>query len=149
MHWFLLTFEMFILSLKRTVRFVVFSNPYGKGYRKRDGRFDKRQGRGGGGGGGGGGSGRGGGGGGFRGDRGGGGLRARSGWFKVTVSVITFEPVHQQIHIVIHQRRLDFALSVWQIPHGRKYEKKWLVTALQNICSVPYTPVQVSLSTVS
>ncbi|XP_037317590.1 nuclear RNA export factor 1 isoform X1 [Pungitius pungitius] len=56
-------------------------------------------------------------GGGFRGgDRGGagngGGGRSRSGWFKVT------------------------------IPHGRKYDKKWLLPALQNICTVPYTPVQ-------
>ncbi|XP_033830055.1 nuclear RNA export factor 1 isoform X1 [Periophthalmus magnuspinnatus] len=54
----------------------------------------------------------------FRGgERGGGGgsglgARARSGWFKVT------------------------------IPHGKKYDKKWLLTALQNICSVPYRPVQ-------
>ncbi|XP_034739334.1 nuclear RNA export factor 1 isoform X2 [Etheostoma cragini] len=56
-----------------------------------------------------------GGGGGFRGgDRGGGngGGKSRSGWYKVT------------------------------IPHGRKYDKKWLLTALQNICSVPYAPVQ-------
>ncbi|XP_074504713.1 nuclear RNA export factor 1 isoform X2 [Sebastes fasciatus] len=53
-------------------------------------------------------------GGGFRGgDRGGGGgAKSRSGWYKVT------------------------------IPHGRKHDKKWLITALQNICSVPYTPVQ-------
>lgn len=28
------------------------------------------------------------------------------------------------------------------IPHGRKYDKKWLLTAIQNICSVPYTPIQ-------
>ncbi|XP_027865135.1 nuclear RNA export factor 1 isoform X1 [Xiphophorus couchianus] len=41
-----------------------------------------------------------------------GGLRGRLSWFKVT------------------------------IPHGRKYEKKWLITALQNICTVQYTPVQ-------
>ncbi|MEQ2193834.1 hypothetical protein XENOCAPTIV_015658, partial [Xenoophorus captivus] len=40
------------------------------------------------------------------------GLRKTSGWYKVT------------------------------IPHGRKYEKKWLITALQNICSVQYTPIQ-------
>ncbi|XP_073342851.1 nuclear RNA export factor 1 isoform X2 [Pagrus major] len=63
----------------------------------------------------GGGGGRGGGGG-FRGGRGGGGgsggVKSRSGWFKVT------------------------------IPHGRKYEKQWLLTALQNICSVPYRAVQ-------
>ncbi|XP_030251315.1 nuclear RNA export factor 1 isoform X1 [Sparus aurata] len=60
----------------------------------------------------GGGGGRGGGGGG--GFRGGrgGGGRSRSGWFKVT------------------------------IPHGKKYDKQWLLTALQNICSVPYRPVQ-------
>ncbi|XP_075902492.1 nuclear RNA export factor 1 isoform X2 [Nelusetta ayraudi] len=55
-------------------------------------------------------------GGGFRGDRsgggGGGGGKNRTGWYKVT------------------------------IPHGRKYDKKWLLTALQNICSVPFTPVQ-------
>uniref|UniRef100_A0A8C7PDG4 Nuclear RNA export factor 1a n=1 Tax=Oncorhynchus mykiss TaxID=8022 RepID=A0A8C7PDG4_ONCMY len=30
------------------------------------------------------------------------------------------------------------------IPYGRKYDKKWLLTALQNLCSVPFTPVQVS-----
>ncbi|XP_054889951.1 nuclear RNA export factor 1 isoform X2 [Poeciliopsis prolifica] len=42
----------------------------------------------------------------------GGGLRSRLSWYKVT------------------------------IPHGRKYEKKWLITALQNICTVQYTPVQ-------
>ncbi|XP_034545329.1 nuclear RNA export factor 1 isoform X2 [Notolabrus celidotus] len=59
-----------------------------------------------------------GGGGNFRGgDRGGGGGgsgvgKNRSGWYKVT------------------------------IPHGRKYEKKWILTALQNICSVTYSPVQ-------
>uniref|UniRef100_A0A672FQ62 Nuclear RNA export factor 1 n=1 Tax=Salarias fasciatus TaxID=181472 RepID=A0A672FQ62_SALFA len=34
-----------------------------------------------------------------------------------------------------------FFLSL-QIPHGKKYEKRWLLTALQNICSVSYTPVQ-------
>uniref|UniRef100_A0A8C9TR08 Nuclear RNA export factor 1 n=1 Tax=Scleropages formosus TaxID=113540 RepID=A0A8C9TR08_SCLFO len=27
------------------------------------------------------------------------------------------------------------------IPHGKKYDKKWLLTALQNLCSVPFTPV--------
>uniref|UniRef100_A0A4W6EWE6 Nuclear RNA export factor 1 n=1 Tax=Lates calcarifer TaxID=8187 RepID=A0A4W6EWE6_LATCA len=92
--------------------FVFFSNPYGRPFRKGDGRFDRdrRQGKVGGGRGGGGG-------GGFRGDRGGGsssggGGRNQSGWSKVT------------------------------IPHGRKYDKKWLLTALQNICSVPFTPVQ-------
>lgn len=61
----------------------------------------------------GGGGGRGGGGrGGDRGGGGNGGGRSRSGWFKVT------------------------------IPHGRKYDKKWLLPALQNICSVPFTAVQ-------
>ncbi|KAK2904258.1 hypothetical protein Q8A73_010915 [Channa argus] len=86
-------------------------NPYGKPFRKGDGRFDRdrRQGKGGGG--------RGGGGGFRGGDRGGGGSsgvggKNRTGWYKVT------------------------------IPHGRKYDKEWLLTALQNICSVPYTPVQ-------
>uniref|UniRef100_A0A665XE68 Zgc:153681 n=1 Tax=Echeneis naucrates TaxID=173247 RepID=A0A665XE68_ECHNA len=88
---------------------IFFSNPYGRPFRKGDGRFDRdrRQGKGGSGG-------RGGGG--FRGgDRGGGngsGGKNQSGWSKVT------------------------------IPHGRKYEKKWLLTALQNISSVPFTPVQ-------
>ncbi|XP_062249896.1 nuclear RNA export factor 1 isoform X1 [Platichthys flesus] len=57
-----------------------------------------------------------GGGGGFRGGgRGGGnggGGRNQSGWSKVT------------------------------IPHGRKYDKKWLMTALQDICSIPFTAVQ-------
>ncbi|XP_028297635.1 uncharacterized protein LOC114459646 [Gouania willdenowi] len=28
------------------------------------------------------------------------------------------------------------------IPHGKKYEKKWLVPAQQNICSIPYAPIQ-------
>uniref|UniRef100_A0A6Q2ZJZ7 NTF2 domain-containing protein n=1 Tax=Esox lucius TaxID=8010 RepID=A0A6Q2ZJZ7_ESOLU len=28
-----------------------------------------------------------------------------------------------------------------QIPHGKKYDKDWLITGLQNICSVPFTPV--------
>uniref|UniRef100_A0A673AV72 Nuclear RNA export factor 1 n=1 Tax=Sphaeramia orbicularis TaxID=375764 RepID=A0A673AV72_9TELE len=91
-------------------------NPYGRPFRKGDGRFDRdrRQGKGGGGG-------RGGGGG-FRGGErgggsGGGGGKNRSGWYKVT------------------------------IPHGRKHDKKWLLTALQNICSVPFTPVQVRFST--
>ncbi|KAM4621739.1 nuclear RNA export factor 1 [Polymixia lowei] len=93
-------------------------NPYGRPYRRGDGRFDRdrRGGRGGGGGGGGGGRG----GGGYKGDRGGGsgggggggGGKNRSGWYKIT------------------------------IPHGRKHDKKWLLTALQNICSVPYTPIQ-------
>uniref|UniRef100_A0AAQ4P2L6 Nuclear RNA export factor 1a n=1 Tax=Gasterosteus aculeatus aculeatus TaxID=481459 RepID=A0AAQ4P2L6_GASAC len=33
--------------------------------------------------------------------------------------------------------------SGWfKIPHGKKYDKKWLLPALQNICTVPYTPVQ-------
>ncbi|KAL4623006.1 nuclear RNA export factor 1 isoform X1, partial [Arapaima gigas] len=27
------------------------------------------------------------------------------------------------------------------IPHGKKYDKKWLLTALQNLCSMPFTPV--------
>lgn len=85
-------------------------NPYvrpsrNRGVRSRDGQQGK-------GGGGRGPSGGGGGSGGFRADRGGGGLRSRLSWYKIT------------------------------IPHGRKYEKKWLITALQNICAIPYTPVQ-------
>ncbi|XP_028329418.1 nuclear RNA export factor 1-like [Gouania willdenowi] len=28
------------------------------------------------------------------------------------------------------------------IPHGTKYDKNWLVPALQDICSIPYTPIQ-------
>ncbi|XP_076015673.1 nuclear RNA export factor 1 [Genypterus blacodes] len=94
-------------------------NPYGRSNRKGEGRFDRDRRGGGKGQGGGGLAVRGGrGGGGFKGgDRGGGGmsgggLKARSGWYKVT------------------------------IPHGRKYDKKWLLPALQNICSVTYTPVQ-------
>ncbi|CAG09767.1 unnamed protein product, partial [Tetraodon nigroviridis] len=31
---------------------------------------------------------------------------------------------------------------VCQIPHGKKYDKKWLLGAIQNICSVPFKPVQ-------
>uniref|UniRef100_A0AAQ5ZU83 TAP-C domain-containing protein n=1 Tax=Amphiprion ocellaris TaxID=80972 RepID=A0AAQ5ZU83_AMPOC len=58
-------------------------------------------------------------GGGFRGDRGGGGSgggpgKNRSDWYKITVC----------------------------IPHGRKYDKKWLLSALQNICTAQFTPVQ-------
>ncbi|KAK9518191.1 hypothetical protein VZT92_023503 [Zoarces viviparus] len=87
-------------------------NPYGKSSRKGGDGRFDRDRRQGKGGGGG----RGGGGGFRGGDRGGGcnsgGGRSRSGWFKVT------------------------------IPHGRKYDKKWLLPALQNICSIPYTPVQ-------
>uniref|UniRef100_A0A8C7ZJM6 Nuclear RNA export factor 1a n=1 Tax=Oryzias sinensis TaxID=183150 RepID=A0A8C7ZJM6_9TELE len=86
--------------------YLFFSTPYSRDGRKGDGRVDRsrRQGRG---------AGGGRGGGGFReGDRGGLTVKARSGWYKVT------------------------------IPHGKKYDKKWLVPALQNICSVPYTPVQ-------
>ncbi|CAL8264242.1 unnamed protein product [Lota lota] len=60
------------------------------------------------------------GGGGYKGDRGGGGGggnsgggggKNRTGWYKIT------------------------------IPHGRKYDRKWLLTALQNICSVPFNAV--------
>ncbi|KAF5900250.1 inositol-trisphosphate 3-kinase B-like, partial [Clarias magur] len=29
------------------------------------------------------------------------------------------------------------------IPFGKKYEKKWLLTALQNLCPIPFTPVHV------
>nr|XP_015194238.1 PREDICTED: nuclear RNA export factor 1 [Lepisosteus oculatus] len=29
-----------------------------------------------------------------------------------------------------------------QIPYGKKYDKTWLITALQNLCTVPFTPVQ-------
>uniref|UniRef100_A0A6Q2ZBE9 Nuclear RNA export factor 1 n=1 Tax=Esox lucius TaxID=8010 RepID=A0A6Q2ZBE9_ESOLU len=32
-------------------------------------------------------------------------------------------------------------LCVCHIPHGKKYDKDWLITGLQNICSVPFTPV--------
>uniref|UniRef100_A0A665XE62 Nuclear RNA export factor 1 n=1 Tax=Echeneis naucrates TaxID=173247 RepID=A0A665XE62_ECHNA len=73
-------------------------NPYGRPFRKGDGRFDRdrRQGKGGSGG------------------RGG-------------------DHIFYFIYLFIFVR---------QIPHGRKYEKKWLLTALQNISSVPFTPVQ-------
>uniref|UniRef100_A0A8C6KXV4 Nuclear RNA export factor 1 n=1 Tax=Nothobranchius furzeri TaxID=105023 RepID=A0A8C6KXV4_NOTFU len=93
----------------------IFSNPYVRP-RGGPGRFDrsKRQGKSGGGGGGGGGGG----------NRARGGLRAQSNWYKVTVS--------------------DKFTLILLIPHGRKYDKKWLVPALQNICSVPYTPIHVS-----
>ncbi|XP_046903059.1 nuclear RNA export factor 1 isoform X2 [Hypomesus transpacificus] len=82
-------------------------NPYGRPYRRGDGRFDRDRG----------GRGRGGGGEGYRGfGRGGGGGGGGSGrnrsWFKITV------------------------------PHGKKYDKKWLLTALQNLCSIPFSAVQ-------
>ncbi|KAM9497744.1 nuclear RNA export factor 1-like [Salvelinus alpinus] len=57
---------------------------------------------------------RGGGGGGHRGrsnNRGDGGGDGRNTWFKIFV------------------------------PYGKKYDKDWLITALQNICSMPFTPV--------
>uniref|UniRef100_A0A669BG29 Nuclear RNA export factor 1 n=1 Tax=Oreochromis niloticus TaxID=8128 RepID=A0A669BG29_ORENI len=120
---------------------VLPSNPYGRPFRKGDGRFDRdrRQGKGGG---------RGGGGGPFRvGDRGGGGGKNQSGWYKVTVCIIAVTPGSQRNHLVTYKEIIFCFLYVWQIPHGRKYDKKWLLTALQNICSVTYTPVQVRLST--
>uniref|UniRef100_A0A8C5G389 Nuclear RNA export factor 1-like n=1 Tax=Gouania willdenowi TaxID=441366 RepID=A0A8C5G389_GOUWI len=40
--------------------------------------------------------------------------------------------------------RIPICLPCQQIPHGKKYDKKWLVPALQDICSIPYTPIQVS-----
>ncbi|XP_034037020.1 nuclear RNA export factor 1 [Thalassophryne amazonica] len=80
-------------------------NPYGRPFRKGDGRFDRDR-R----------SGKGGGGArvgvSFKGGAQSGGGKSQSGWYKVT------------------------------IPHGRKYDKKWLLTALQNICSVPYRAVE-------
>uniref|UniRef100_A0A8C7SWU3 Nuclear RNA export factor 1b n=1 Tax=Oncorhynchus mykiss TaxID=8022 RepID=A0A8C7SWU3_ONCMY len=30
------------------------------------------------------------------------------------------------------------------VPYGKKYDKDWLITALQSICSIPFTPVNVS-----
>lgn len=30
------------------------------------------------------------------------------------------------------------------IPYGKKYDKKWLLTALQNLCHVPFTPIHYS-----
>uniref|UniRef100_A0AAX7VM11 Nuclear RNA export factor 1 n=1 Tax=Astatotilapia calliptera TaxID=8154 RepID=A0AAX7VM11_ASTCA len=115
---------------------VLPSNPYGRPFRKLDGRFDRdrRQGKGGG---------RGGGGGPFRGgERGGGGGKNQSGWYKVTVCIITVTPGSQRNHFVIYKEIIFCFLYVWQIPHGRKYDKKWLLPALQNICSVPYHPIQ-------
>uniref|UniRef100_A0A8C7JYA7 Nuclear RNA export factor 1 n=1 Tax=Oncorhynchus kisutch TaxID=8019 RepID=A0A8C7JYA7_ONCKI len=35
-------------------------------------------------------------------------------------------------------RKNWFKMSV---PYGKKYDKDWLITALQNICSMPFTPV--------
>uniref|UniRef100_A0A8C5NHG6 Nuclear RNA export factor 1-like n=1 Tax=Gouania willdenowi TaxID=441366 RepID=A0A8C5NHG6_GOUWI len=45
--------------------------------------------------------------------------------------------------------RIPICLPCQQIPHGKKYDKKWLVPALQDICSIPYTPIQVSVDLVS
>ncbi|KAM6953661.1 nuclear RNA export factor 1 isoform 2-T2 [Aplochiton taeniatus] len=93
-------------------------NPYGRPNRRGDGRFDRdRRGDRGGldrgrGGGGGGGGGGGYRGGERRGGRGDGGGGRNKGWFKMTV------------------------------PHGKRYDKKWLLTALQNLCPVPFTAVQ-------
>ncbi|KAG5270506.1 hypothetical protein AALO_G00193410 [Alosa alosa] len=64
---------------------------------------------------GGGGSGhRGGGPSGVGGGGGGGGAGGKKGWFKII------------------------------IPYGKKYEKKWLLDVLQNLCPVPFTPVKFS-----
>lgn len=120
---------------------VLPSNPYGRPFRKGDIRFDRdrRQGKGGG---------RGGGGGPFRGgERGGPGGKNQSGWYKVTVCIIAVTPGSQRNHLVTYKEIIFCFLYVWQIPHGRKYDKKWLLTALQNICSVTYRPIQVCLST--
>uniref|UniRef100_A0AAX7SLT0 Nuclear RNA export factor 1 n=1 Tax=Astatotilapia calliptera TaxID=8154 RepID=A0AAX7SLT0_ASTCA len=79
----------------------------------------------------------------FRGgERGGGGGKNQSGWYKVTVCIITVTPGSQRNHFVIYKEIIFCFLYVWQIPHGRKYDKKWLLPALQNICSVPYHPIQ-------
>uniref|UniRef100_A0A8C5A1L5 Nuclear RNA export factor 1a n=1 Tax=Gadus morhua TaxID=8049 RepID=A0A8C5A1L5_GADMO len=89
------------------------SKPYSRPYRRGDGRFDRdrRGGRGGGG---------------YKGDGGGGGRGGGGGGgnsrAKQTCGAETL-------------------ILVFQIPHGRKYDKKWLMTALQNICSVPFNPV--------
>ncbi|XP_053908428.1 nuclear RNA export factor 1 [Cuculus canorus] len=29
------------------------------------------------------------------------------------------------------------------IPYGKKYDKSWLLSSIQNLCSVPFTPVEV------
>uniref|UniRef100_A0AAR2L2B3 Nuclear RNA export factor 1 n=1 Tax=Pygocentrus nattereri TaxID=42514 RepID=A0AAR2L2B3_PYGNA len=31
-----------------------------------------------------------------------------------------------------------------QIPYGKKYDKKWLLTALQNLCPLPFSPIHYS-----
>uniref|UniRef100_A0A3Q4G5U3 Nuclear RNA export factor 1a n=1 Tax=Neolamprologus brichardi TaxID=32507 RepID=A0A3Q4G5U3_NEOBR len=77
-----------------------------------------------------------------RGERGGGGGKNQSGWYKVTVCIITVTPGSQRNHFVIYKEIIFCFLYFWQIPHGRKYDKKWLLPALQNICSVPYHPIQ-------
>ncbi|TRZ07097.1 hypothetical protein HGM15179_020011 [Zosterops borbonicus] len=33
------------------------------------------------------------------------------------------------------------------IPYGKKYDKSWLLSSIQNLCSVPFTPVEVSEGT--
>ncbi|XP_046876754.1 nuclear RNA export factor 1 [Hypomesus transpacificus] len=39
-------------------------------------------------------------------------------------------------------RKTWFRIS---IPHGRKYDKDWLLKSLQNLCTMPFTPVQYHL----
>uniref|UniRef100_A0A6J0TWV2 Nuclear RNA export factor 1 n=1 Tax=Pogona vitticeps TaxID=103695 RepID=A0A6J0TWV2_9SAUR len=42
--------------------------------------------------------------------------------------------------------RSPVAKKAWfrvTIPYGRKYEKSWLISAIQNLCTVPFNPVEV------
>uniref|UniRef100_A0AAR2JYJ1 NTF2 domain-containing protein n=1 Tax=Pygocentrus nattereri TaxID=42514 RepID=A0AAR2JYJ1_PYGNA len=42
----------------------------------------------------------------------------------------------------VPQRR--FMALLLQIPYGKKYDKKWLLTALQNLCPLPFSPIHYS-----
>uniref|UniRef100_A0A7N6AHA6 Nuclear RNA export factor 1 n=1 Tax=Anabas testudineus TaxID=64144 RepID=A0A7N6AHA6_ANATE len=93
--------------------------PYGRPSRKGDGRFDRdrRQGKGGGG---------------REPDR---VVQSNGAYYNSCHRTSIFLP-YNPINVKI------ICFTVPQIPHGKKYDKKWLLSALQNICSVPYTPVQ-------
>uniref|UniRef100_A0A8C5GZI7 Nuclear RNA export factor 1-like n=1 Tax=Gouania willdenowi TaxID=441366 RepID=A0A8C5GZI7_GOUWI len=71
-----------------------------------------------------------------------GGTRSRTGWFKITVCKLTHSHSHLVNLLCDWYNRIPICLPCQQIPHGKKYDKKWLVPALQDICSIPYTPIQ-------
>uniref|UniRef100_A0AAY4ELV9 Nuclear RNA export factor 1 n=1 Tax=Denticeps clupeoides TaxID=299321 RepID=A0AAY4ELV9_9TELE len=48
----------------------------------------------------------------------------------------------QSLNVKLHLHVLY--LIYYQVPHGKKYDKEWLLTALRGLCSIPFHPVHVS-----